>query len=301
MRKEQTSRAREIGIRRDEAALDRRLFAFSQDAAQKLDLVSAFNLYWGGNYGVAGAEALGEADMLRFFDWYIHDYRTSRDRKRIIELFLEGPGRHIPAHEREVLQSWLNTHLSLYRVENVQTGTSTLYLRDVLQGHTYEVTDNTLARLASREDILVARLRGLPEEPHLSWGITLLPPWPQDLLAKQIGSAFISYRQEYATATWFEFLSSNGHLFNVYLLQAITEGRGTTRVRGHAYYDAEDAVRKLQHVQEEARRKREEALREAEAEERRKEGADERLEDLTRTAAGIILPSGVEYKPPQTT
>lgn len=292
LKKDRAKRIRESAWRREEQVTLDKLIAFAQRPAFRAQIVVAFNLFWNGNYGVEGWNALDNDENGRFLDWYVQDYRLEQTRKRVIDLFIEEMGTKLLAGELERVRTWAGSYMSAYRIGG-PAEQGLLPVVDVFQGTKESVGDDGLGQLSLPGDLVLGRVLHSSEPPHFSWAAILLPAAMEADLTAFITMAQRQYQEAHAQESWADFLSHSSYLFNHYLLRSAAEAVGGQRAGG-AYYDASGAVEKLREAE---RRLRERAEREAE--ERRKEEqhqTEEEGEPLRQTRGGILLPGHVQYK-----
>jgi hypothetical protein len=292
LKKDRAKRIRESAWRREEQVTLDKLIIFAQRPALSAQLVVAFNMFWNGNYGIEGWNALDRDEIGRFLDWYVQDYRLEQSRKRVIDLFIEEMGSKLLAGELDRVRSWSDSYMSAYRIAG-PAEQGLLPVADVFQGTEESVGDDGLGQLSLPGDLVVGRVLHSSTPPHFSWAAILLPAAMEAELVAFIIKAHGQYQEAHAQASWPGFLSDAGYMFNHHLLLSAAEEAGGRRAAG-AYYDASGTVGKLREAE---RRLRERAAREAE--ERRKEEqppAQEEVEPMRQTQGGILLPGHVQYK-----
>jgi hypothetical protein len=292
LKKDRAKRIRESAWRREEQVTLDKLVVFAQRPALSAQLVVAFNMFWNGNYGVEGWNALDRDEIGRFLDWYVQDYRMEQSRKRVVDLFIEEMGSKLLAGELERVRTWSDSHMSAYRIAG-PAEQGLLPVVDVFQGTGEAVGDDGLGQLSLPGDLVVGRVLHSSAPPHFSWAAILLPAALEAELVAFIIKAHGQYQEAHPQASWPDFLSNSGYMFNHYLLRSAAEAVGGRRTAG-AYYDASGTVEELREAE---RRLRERAARETE--ERRREEqrpTQEEVEPLRQTQGGILLPRHVQYK-----
>ena len=290
MIKERAQQVESVMARQSYETLFDQLFAFAQGPEFKVDLISAFNLFWNGNYGAHAPSALDMRDLLRFFDWYVFDYPTWKDRQPVVQVFRESRGAQLSPEEQALLAGWQDSVMSLYRVEEVTAG-QYMIVHDLMQGATQQVSDLLLSRLVVRGDLLITRILKGVDEWRTSAVPTLLPPALEQPLVEYMNSAWQSYQETHYAASKKGFLREMSHLYNHYLLQqALTnEEKPTPKTK---YYDIRRAAEALRRAREEEQRERVKELIKR-GQEERKQAAEEQEEApaLKTTKSGLILPS----------
>jgi hypothetical protein len=292
LNRDRTARLRGMAWREDEQAALQKLMAFAQRAEFRAQITVAFNLFWNGSYGGAGAEALERDEVGRFLEWYAYDYRMEGSGKRAIELFAEQVGPALPPGDRERLAVWLRSYLGLYRIAGTP-GPELLAVVDTLQGNELVVWDRGLGRLGRRADLVLGRILRSSEPAHFSWAAIVLPARQEEGLATFARSAYEEYRQTHLQASWPAFLSERGYSFNHYLLKSAGEA-GQPRALSGTYYDAFRSLERLGAVE---KRLRERAAKEMEKQRPAKERPEQKkTEPMRQTRGGILLPEHVDYK-----
>ena len=292
LKKDRAKRIRDSAWRREEQVTLDKLIAFAQRPALNRQLVVAFNLFWNGNYGVEGWNALDRDENGRFLDWYVHDYRLEQRKERIIDLFLEEMDATLLTGERERVRAWSGSYMSAYRIAGPGEQGS-LSMVDVFQGTGETVADDGMGQLSVPGDLILGRLLRSSTPPHFSWAAILLSAGLEPELVSFISKARKQHLETHTYTSWSDFLSNLGYMFNHYLLRAAAEAERPTPTAG-AYYDASRTVEQLRQAEG---RLRERAAREAD--ERRREEkppTQEDVESLRQTRGGIFLPGNVHYK-----
>ena len=133
----------------------------------------ASNLFWNGNYGIAGINSLHRFELSRFLDWCIMDYRLEGSRKRLIELFWEQLGSALSPEDRIRVQTWQASHLGIYRV--VQQQSDSVQVIDVLAGSEWTLSEGATAQRGILGDLWLGRILPASVPLHFSWGAALLP------------------------------------------------------------------------------------------------------------------------------
>jgi len=281
-----------IGARRqDERATSDKLVAFAQRSALRQQMMVASDLFWNGGYGPEALEALSRQEVARFLEWYAHDYRLEQSSKRAIDLFLEESGPSLLPLEREQVLLWRESYVSLYRVQGpLEEGFFSVV--DTLQGGDQDLQDNGLGRISRSGDLILGRILRSSDSAHFSWGAILLPAALEAEMVLVAQRACRDYREAHVRATWPDFLSNNGYMFNHHLLRSAAEGGAVRRPAG-TYYDAVGTVQKLQEVE---KRLREHSARQVVERQRAEQPMTEASDTHgQQTRGGIFLPGHVQY------
>ena len=275
-------------LRQEESDLMQRLYGYSQGPAFQSDLQSAFELFWNNKQAPAAIPALRPLDMARFFDWYTTDYRTSKDRQRILELFAKDESSNLSSAQLDMVRARQASRLSVYRLLSADDG-GQLQLTDVLREGQQSVRDEAWGRVAKPGDLLLTRVIDAGDSPRIETATALLPSEAEEPLKEFAKAHFDRFREERYGASWDDFLSEGSYLLNHYLLSDETKTWQAAIAPPSAYYDG----LKVRERMEQAVKER--ALADQAAKEKEAAEGDEAEE--ARTSSPIMLPGDVQ--PPQ--
>lgn len=291
LNKDRARRIRDSAWRGEEQVTLQKLLAFVQRPAFNPQTVVASNLFWNGNYGAEGLNALDSDEMGRFLDWYMLDFRLEENRKRPVDLFLEEMGTTLLPGQRELVQAWRDSHLSLYRIV-APAHLGILSVLDVFQETPEKVDDHGLGRLALVGDLILGRI--LPSSPpHFSWAAIVLPADVEAEFISFVRNAHRQYQEMHLEASWADFLSTSGYLLNHCLLRLALQA-GKPRATGAPYYDGAKTVQGLAEVEKRVRERAAKEAKERRKSEQRPSQPEE--EALRQTRGGILLPGHVKYR-----
>jgi hypothetical protein len=195
-----------------------KLLAFSREPRFGKDLASAFDLFWNRSHALEEADSLDPVRAMNFLDWYVHDYSTSPDGRRIVEIFLTERGPTLSEQELELLQAAQHSLLSACEVTSVEEG-KTIKLVDVFQDLEYEVPYSPAPEGISEGQLLLARLVTARGVNRFSWISGLVPPEAEEDLKAYTRDMFARYQEDHYQAPWGEFLQERSYLFNHFMLK----------------------------------------------------------------------------------
>lgn len=287
MRQDQIAASREANLTVAEAALLTALYRYAQGPEFQNDLAQAFEVYWGGRYDYRSVTDDDAEDMRRAIEWFLHDAHVGKDRRHVIDLFIERETRDYGPEVLDLLRAWASSSMALLRIERRSAGRLEAF--DLLHEEPFTVADAMLARNAREGDLLAGRLYKFQGEYRLSRMTMLLPPQFEEPLVAYLRNAYAFYRDEHPGATLDEFLRENGHLVNAFLLSPRAEPLRAYVGPGTPYHDPARFRDRLR----EATRQLEEAQQRELAE---RQGRRER--DLPRTASGLLLPGATSEGTP---
>ena len=287
--KVQATQVRAISRRRDEELLWARLLAYAQRPTFAVDTRSAFALFWNRDYDPSAVEALSRELLLPCMEWYVQDYRTSKDRQRIIDLFAAEEGSRLSPEHRALLAEREVAYLSLYGIEQVDPD-GHLEVGDLLVGGFFRVEEPGLARLAMPGDLVLGRRLGDQEDGRLSPGSVLLPAKLASVLMGAAKRAFAAYREENYQAAWPQFLRESGHLLYHALLSPEASEVYDLVPQLARYFDPRAAAREMEAI---TRRRLEEAIKRQQEQAARKaeeQGQVRSAPSVEQTPGGILIP-----------
>lgn len=222
LKKEKEVHSHSVRMERADQTLFNKMTDFANNRRFTTDLWSAFDLYWDRRRDIDDKDTLNSGEALRFVEWYLCEYRTAEEKKRIIDIFLDEKNDDLEPEEKVWLDAWRKSVLSIYQVTEVQEGIG-VHLHDVLQELDYEVDDPRTSMEVTKGEFLMARLFSIDSSHRLSrTGVVLPQPVEEDLVAFA-QEQFEKYQEVHYQATWPDFLREMGYLFNHFLLDAAGE------------------------------------------------------------------------------
>jgi hypothetical protein len=195
-----------------------KLLDFSREARFRKDLAAAFDLFWNGTRTIEQVNELAPAQVMNFLDWYAHDYRTTDDGQRIVEIFLGQKGAALSEQERDLLRADSEALLSAHEVTSVEVGQA-IGLRDVFQDLSIELPHTPSLLGIQAGQLLLARLAVSNGYRRFSWISALIPPEIAEDFQAHIDEMFSLFQEEHFQASWAQFLRERSYLFNHYLLE----------------------------------------------------------------------------------
>jgi hypothetical protein len=180
-------------------------------------MAAAWELWWDNKVPIQVATSVEEVERLRFLDWFVLNFRTSQDRKRVAELFVDELHDELSDRERSLVRDWVATHLSVYAV--VESTPEALRLEDVFTGETRQVGDVADLGPIPTDILILGRLLPLGSEFRLAPGVTWLPGDEKPALMEFLAPRFEAWRQARYGADWHDFLREAGYQLNHFLIR----------------------------------------------------------------------------------
>ncbi len=201
----------------DRAAFElrERLVAFAWRPDWQDEATSALELFWGTG-GPTGLEELEEGELIRFMDWFVHDYR-SRDGRTLMGVFAQEEGLTLTAAQRGLLADWQRSLPGAYEVIEVRPGQG-LRLKDILEGRIYEVRDISSSREVRKWDLLVTRIIRVGRTYQLSGSGWRLLPSQREALHGFLHEALLLYTLTNPDWEYDEFLRATSAELNQYVM-----------------------------------------------------------------------------------
>ena len=312
LKKDHAKQQQRITVQRGDRELTEQLLQFSTADEFYSDALSAAQLYWDTIYAPKLLQHLQRYDMLHFLEWYVFDYRTSQDRKRIVEIFLERNEGRLRPEEIGQLHALADSRLGLYQVQEVKA--RELRLWDLLRDASPLINGEQWVRSAKPDDVIIGRLLGTPEYTYLSYRAFLLPPDAADGLRTYAEEQFEKYHEEHFEAPLDSFLLDAGYRFFHYIMGEEAEAWQDKMGSDTPYYDARRTRQSLDILEEQIREDEQKALEEQLREER-EEGEEEPVprseiltpdqmrelirsqkepeRELLTTSSGLVLPKSM--------
>jgi len=218
LRKETTAKSEVITRDRAWQTVRDALIDFSREVRFGPDLESAFDLFWDKSYTLEGPDSLDPVQVMSFLDWYVHDYRTSTDGRRIVEIFLTERDSTLSEQELQLLDAAQDSLFSAYEVTDVEES-KTAKLLDVFQDLEYELQYVPTRAEIMAGQLLLGRLVTAGDFRRFSWIAMLVPLEAEDDLKAYIQEMFARYQEDHYQASWKEFLRERSYLFNHFMLE----------------------------------------------------------------------------------
>jgi hypothetical protein len=218
LQKETAGKSEAMGLDRAWDTMMDKLLDFSREARFRQDLESAFDLFWNKIYTIEQSGELPPPQIMNFLDWYVHDYRTSTDGRRIVEIFLEEKGPRLSEQERILVRADSDALLSALEVTGVEEG-RTIGLLDVFQDMEIQLPHTPSLQGIEQGQLLLGRLVNSDDYRRFSWISALIPPDVENDFKAQVQEMFAAFQDEHFQAPWTQFLRQRSYLFNHFMLE----------------------------------------------------------------------------------
>jgi hypothetical protein len=216
--RETTAKSEVISRNRTWDTMIDNLLDFSREVRFGPELESAFDLFWNRTYTLEETDALDPRQIMSFLDWYAHDYHTSSDGRRIVDIYLSERGSALSEQELELLEAARDSLFSAYEVTGVEEW-KTVRLLDIFQDIEHELQYTSALDGIKAGQLLLGRLVAAGDFYRFSWITTLVPLEIEDDLKAYIQEMFAKFQEDHYQASWKEFLRTRGYLFNHFMLK----------------------------------------------------------------------------------
>lgn len=198
--------------KRHEEVLLEKLTAFGRRICTDASLNHALEQYWG-RRGLASQEFDDEASFVRFFDWFLFDYRRSGRSRRVVERFRAACWDDLAPQERSLLAAWERSRLGVYEVVALRPGEGVTLL-DVFTGERLDVAEKGISRSLHKYDLLFTRPLQVFGTHSLSVAGLVIPRSWKRMLESLLRHELHRYRHRHPDAGWEEFFRRRAHRVN---------------------------------------------------------------------------------------
>lgn len=214
---DQAMQRQNLQLERAWDTLGKRIWDFSVRGRLTADFASAWELYWDRWVPLPAVSALDLMERVRFMDWYVFDYRTSHNRQRVAELFLDQKQAELSPLEQDLARDWVKTHVSVYEMTGIAE--DHLELQDI-----FTHQPRTADRIGGDEhlpagSLLMGRLLPMGGSLRFAPGVIALDPDVKAELLESIQPRFRAWQQARYGADWDDFLNEAGYLLNHFLMR----------------------------------------------------------------------------------
>jgi hypothetical protein len=291
MRKDRLETARASSVRGEEGALYASLAQFVVQPRYAVALAEGISMFWRGQYAQEAGSAIDAEGVRRMVEWFVIDYRYGPDRKRLIDLFIETEAPRFVESLQNLTQAWADSRMGAFRYV-ARKDDERLTVLDPLAGIQETLRSRLLAQNAYPGDLLVGRVYELGGERWLTPATLVLPHDFEQPVIEYVRNAQSLYYDEHPGATPEHFLSTNGHIFNAFLLSERAESLRGLIGPGTRFLDPAITRDKMRVITREERRKQ--AGREVAT------MSDLQPQASTRRSTGGIVLLGAEAPQPET-
>jgi len=214
---EQAAKMSRLNTKRARQSLFARLVEFAQRPRLEAEYKSAFDLFWDGRRKATDRGALSSLEAIRFYEWYIVDYRTSDNRQRLIDMFRAQSAGYITPEERDYLGAWQSAKFAVFEVRELVKG-SAVHIYDLLRDEGHDVNDDNFTATMKPGEVYLARLVKHGEGTEFLLSVSQVPIEERENILTFAREKFRLYSDAHFGISMDEFLRESSYLFNHFLL-----------------------------------------------------------------------------------
>ena len=208
--------------------LRRDLLQFARDDRFAIAFAEALPFYWNGLYEMDNAEEMGQAEALRFIDWFFFDYDyTDEDGngRRLVEIYHQEKRGDLSDHQQQVIDAWVNAKPSGAYTLTGYDG-QLLHLKDYMTGEEFDVYEGGGRGVVEIGEVILTRLVPVNDRLEFSTDAAYLPAAEITDIGNKLSAAKETYLADHPDASHDEFMRRNNHILIHHALeQAEVQGR----------------------------------------------------------------------------
>jgi len=197
-------------------ALRAKILQFLERTGYAKHLKQAVQEFWQDSPPALDPEA-DDLEFLQFMEWYIHDYPIPGRGRPVIQLFLESKPK-LPPGERQILEDWQTTHLSVFQVIEIEPGKG-FWTEDIFSDEKIFFSHSDLSEQVLKWELLLLRKLKVLEE----WRVFAVtgPESPQqkEKIREFVEDRFRGYKQRHPDTDLPAFLRHQGQVLNQLFLK----------------------------------------------------------------------------------
>lgn len=155
--------------------------------------------------GVDAAEELVEDEYIQFLNIALFD-APLESNKRLVEIFYEEEGEHLPPQEREILENMLDMTIGIYEVQAYEPGKGFLVENLMEKERFHVVVDEEGMQAIKKWDVVIARISKVGYENQIVGTTLILGNEFKNQLLEFIYAWLADYRKDNKKASIKEFL-----------------------------------------------------------------------------------------------
>ena len=198
------------------SALRQHILGFVIQPRFRNEFNRALEQFWGSKRRASQFPFKEESQNSLFMEWYIHDYRLVGSGKRLIDLYAQEEGSHLPTVFRSLLKQLQDPLFGVYEVTEVERGVVS-QVRDIFQGNHYQVHDVSTSHKLQRWDLLLGRIVQEGDTHCFTGAIQVFGQWDKGRLTSFVNKLFKEYSSQHTNPIWQEFLRDNSYRFASYV------------------------------------------------------------------------------------
>ncbi|MGI9534840.1 MAG: hypothetical protein ACR2NW_07800 [Thermodesulfobacteriota bacterium] len=203
-----------------EKNLSNSILEFTERIEIQSQMSEAFHIWNNDSYSISeytADEDIPDETYAKFLDWFIYDFKTFNNKKRVIEEFYENNLDDLKEEERTVLKDWIKSYQSYFEVVKINSGVFCI-IKDLFTGEEHLVYDKIISSKIRSVDIISARLLKTGDTIYFSGIISIYPNLFKQIIKDYFKKEFDIYNAENSVNdSVARFLKDNGYLIANYL------------------------------------------------------------------------------------
>lgn len=226
--KRQAKEAKQLQKARLKTARELRksLLNFARDERFAIPLATALPIYWNNYYDIETAAEMDMNESLRFFDWFLFDYKPE-DQPSLIDVYYDEQRGELTELQQEILEDWRNAPpAGAYEFLDFDGFSQRFKLRDVFGAEDSEpllVYTAAGTGQAKRGDTILARIVPVGEDLEFTTVGAYIPKEEMDEFEEFVAAAKAEYAKDHPDATHDQFMRDRGYVLIHYALQKSEE------------------------------------------------------------------------------
>ncbi|MGI9553595.1 MAG: hypothetical protein ACR2NC_01615 [Thermodesulfobacteriota bacterium] len=208
----------------DSNKIERNLNNSISEFIEKNDIQSqmseAFHIWNNDLYSISEytkEEDIGDETYAKFLDWFIYDFKTFNNKKRVIEEFYESNIDELNEDEKTVLKDWIKSYQSYFEVIKIKSGEFCI-IKDLFTGKEQQIYDKAISSKIRTVDIISARPLKTGETTYFSGIISIYPNLFKQIIKDYLKKELDLYKAENGVDITVEgFLKDHGYLIGNYI------------------------------------------------------------------------------------
>ncbi len=191
--------------------LSRDFMLYARDEQFAADFAQALAQYWNDFYTIDNAEEMSQPEALRFFDWFVFDYRLA-DGSRLLDTYRSDKWDELSTVQQQVLEKWMAEAGTSWAYTLTVYDANKLYLEDFFFGESFAVEEPGGRGVVEIGEVVLARLVPVYDHLEFSTAAAYLPADEIGDLKDKLAQAQTADSAAHPDATPVDFMRRHNHL-----------------------------------------------------------------------------------------
>ena len=174
------------------------IFEFTEKISIQSQMSEAFHIWKNDAYSISGYFTEDDIDnetFSKFFDWFIFDFKTFKNRKRVVEEFYDENLDNLEEDEKTILMNWIKSCQSYFEVIKVNHGEFCV-IKDLFTNEELLVYDRAVSSKIKTLDIIASRPLKTGDKYFFSGIISVYPSIFKQIIINYFKKEFDIYRAD---------------------------------------------------------------------------------------------------------